>query len=507
MSPYLFEALEEFSPAQHFSEHEAFFGVQLMEERMSGRGQDAVSQIAPALVFVSSGRELVPADTDILRGRGYYVRSLPAPPSPRFSPPAIQRFLEEKFEPPHPGDLYHEVREHFDSRIDYTHEAQCDVVALYAIGTYVHRLFDTFPYLAFTGSKASGKSKNGKLLGELAFNAVEAVTLTGGALYLEVEAHAATLLLDDREDLAGDEAKAINAMLNAGYKRGGATIRGSWDTQTAKRFGIYSPKVLTSIKGVNEVLGSRCIHIRMQPSDNDEKRKKSEDVGAPFWQDCRDKLYVWALGEWQTVRICYRRQDIADQTLPDGRGVKDLSGRAWELWKPVLALGVYFQEFGHIEGLADRVLAYCLDSQEWAKFDSAESREGVILHHVYELLQPSGNGVGPTSSFTAADLVRPLYEETGERVSARAVGHILSRLGFDVCKDHRSRPRRYTVPQTKIEEAAKRRDIEMFSNNGGNGGIGNMRSQQGQQAMTLDQLTGAFNADIMGERDDDEPNG
>lgn len=93
------------------------------------------------------------------------------------------------------------------------------MIALFVFGTYVYRLFDTFPYVVFRGSKETGKPKSLKLIGALAFDAIEVTNLTGGALYLEVEAHGATLLLNDAEDLGDDEARAIKSMLNAGYGR------------------------------------------------------------------------------------------------------------------------------------------------------------------------------------------------------------------------------------------------------------------------------------------------
>lgn len=476
---YIFTPLEEFHPAAHFSSKVAYYGVRLEQEREVGRGRARHTEVQPVLAFVTSDRELLNADKDELRARGLYVPgNFPPPPEPRFSPASIKNWIDGVATCPDPAQLYETVREAFATRVEFVDEVTTDVVALYTIGTYLHRDFDAYPYLAFTGSKASGKSKTGKLISNMAFNAVEAVTLTGGALYLEVEAHAATLLLDDREDLGGEEARAVDAMLNAGYKRGGCTIRGSWDTQQAKRFGIYSPKIITTIKGLNDVLGSRCIIVEMQPSRDRAKRKRSEEVGSSHWAVVRDDLYTWALSEWQGVRLYYQRLE------PEPLGLGDLTGRAWELWKPLLAIASYYEAAG-VTDLVKRLVAYATERYLVQQSDEADTKEGQVLAY---LLAHAGSS--DHVRVTPKHLSEQMLEEVGEKISPRSVGWMMKRLGFQKFKDDTVRPRAYQVPRRALLEAAERRGISTALVGTAQQGEGDVNSTMAETAERPPHLSG-----------------
>ncbi len=175
MSDYYFDDLEPFHPAQHFTEDTAYIGVCLESEVPISKGPNkGETRRQPVLAFVTSDREVVPASYDILRSRGlrYSSETFPAPPEARFRPSAIKRFIEGELKRPNVPQLYGSIREAFAVRSEYPDEAVADVIALFVFGTYVYRLFDTFPYVVFRGSKETGKSKSLKLIGALAFNAI-----------------------------------------------------------------------------------------------------------------------------------------------------------------------------------------------------------------------------------------------------------------------------------------------------------------------------------------------
>jgi hypothetical protein len=448
---FYFDDLEPFHPAQTFTRDKAYFGVYLETDVVIIRGpQKGQTRRQPVLAFVTSDHDIIEANHDVLRGFGlrYAGVDFPEPPEPRFRPSSIDKWIRGTFPRVDPVLLYRRVREAFSSRVEFTREDVADVIALYVLATYVYRLFDTMPYLVLVGSSGAGKSKVLKLVGSLAFNAVEATALTGAALYLEAQGHGATLLLDDAEDLGDEEAKAIKAMLNVGYKRTGATVRGDWDRQTSRRFSVYSPKIITTIRGVNPTTGSRCIVIPMQPGLDAAIMDRSEDPESPLWVALRDELYVWALSEWSPIRDSYQG------TTRAGVGLDALRGRAWELWRPLIALARYL-EAEAVEGLVDRVKAFALTSYEDSKSEQADTREGVVLTF---LLARSED----TATFTPKQLSRDLESELSEEISAGSLGWLFKRLGLDKYKARatESGGRRYEIPIAALREAAIRRGVD-----------------------------------------------
>jgi hypothetical protein len=451
MTTFYFDDTQPFHPAQTFTDDTAYFGVRLEADVRIDRGPSkGESRRLPVLAFVTSDAEVVAANHEILLARGlrYAGLTFPEPPDARWRPSQIEAYLAGKVPAPDAASLYESVRDAFRSRVEFPIPGYADVCALFTLGTYVHRLFDAFPYIELHGSKEAGKTKTANIIKSLAFNAVDATALTGGALYLEVEAHGATLLLDDAENLGDEEQRAVMAMLNVGYKCDAATIRGNWDTKSARRFGVYSPKVITTIKGVGDTLATRCIRIPMQPSLDPTIRDQSEEPGSPRWPVLRSDLYVWALTAWQAVRESYRT------ITRDEVGFEGLSGRAWELWRPLVALARYLDAAG-AHRLVDDVREVAAATQRRARLEQGDTREGAVLRF---LLAAYGAEV-EVVEFAPAELSEQL-EEDGEKVSARSLGWILKRVGLGDYQNRTGKKRRYQIPREALVRAAARRGVD-----------------------------------------------
>lgn len=450
MVSFYFDDTTPFHPAQTFTRDTAYFGVRLEADVRIAQGPNkGETRRLPVLAFVTSDRDALSAGHDELLERGlrYAGLTFPEPPDARWRPSQIEKYLAGSAPSPDPRELYEAVRDSFASRIEFPLYGHADVCALFTIGTYVHRLFDTYPYIELHGSKESGKTKTGNVIKSLAFNAVDATALTGGALYLEVEAHGATLLLDDAENLGDEEQRAVMAMLNVGYKSDAATIRGNWDTKSARRFGVYSPKVITTIRGVNDTLATRCIRIRMQPSLDEKIRDRSEEPTSRRWPDLRSQLYPWALEHWQAVRDCYHT------TTRESISIEGLSGRAWELWRPLLALARTIEAAG-AEGLVDDVCAVARSSHQQERREQADTREGAVLGYLL-----AAHPDAETVSFTPGELSEQL-EEDGERITPSSLGWMLRRLGLGEYLHRTGKRRRYQIPRTKLVEVASRRGVD-----------------------------------------------
>jgi hypothetical protein len=471
-SLFYFDDVEPFHPAQHFTDTTAYYGVGLEKDVEIKSGPDKGNKRrAPVLAIVTSDRQVFEARHGVLAARQlrYSREAFPAPPESRFRPSAVKRWLDGEIAAS-PAALYVLVCDAIRSRVDFPHEGASDLCALFSLGTYVFRIFDTFPYLVFRGSSTSGKSKTAKVVGSVAFNSAETTSLTVGAIYLEVEAHGATLILDDAEDLGDDEARTVKSVLNAGYKRGGSALRGDWEAQASRRYSVYGPKVITSIRGVDSTLRNRCIVVDMQPSLNSEILNRSEDTGAKMWATLRDDIYFWALSDWVTVRDFYLTTTPSNIDL-------SLSGRSWERWRPLFALARYFEARG-VEGLVDRLKGFATADQSAMASEQVDSREGLVLSFLWQEVQAQLKNAplldairGETSEAKRHDIVDvtpkiladELVSATGDKVTPGALGWTLKRLGFDHFKSRAGGGGRvrYSIPLDAIREAARRRNINL----------------------------------------------
>jgi Domain of unknown function (DUF3854) len=147
------------------------------------------------------------------------------------------------------------------------------LLAVWTIGTYVYRVFFTFPYLLLRSPrKRCGKSRVEDLLAEVAFNAEPRTTNpTEAAIFRGPVQNGGTLLLDEVEGLKGDKERfaGLLAVLNDGYKSGGEVKRTEkrGDSFVAVKYPTYAPKVLAGISKLAEMLEDRGIPIFMTRHD------------------------------------------------------------------------------------------------------------------------------------------------------------------------------------------------------------------------------------------------
>src|SRR5262249_16247045 len=105
----------------------------------------------------------------------------------------------------------------FDQAMEFPRPEHRSLIATWALGTYFHRVFLTFPRLALSGERESGKSKVLTLLQATAWNAILMLTPTSPALFRLAEALRPTLLLDEVEGFGKDDHQEIFSIINSGY--------------------------------------------------------------------------------------------------------------------------------------------------------------------------------------------------------------------------------------------------------------------------------------------------
>ncbi len=433
------------SPALDFLDDVAWVTVPLLVQ------QGARFEHQPYLV--TSTRELLPLQEGTaleLDGRSLVVREWPSAlgRSPRWEYGHIQAFLQG--DTPQPQDVFGRVRALYDKYLDFRHPHTADVLALWAMGTYLYPLFETYPYIALMGPKGSGKTKTISLTARLAFNMRVTSDISPSALFRVVEATRATLGIDESERLShGRDAVVMNLrlLLNAGYKRGSPALRIEGEDFKVREFEVYGPKILASIRGLEDVLESRCILITMLRTTTSKGNLTISESGED-WAGVRHELYSLALTHHGGVRSLYE----GDASL------RFLTNRDNELWLPLLSLAKLLEERG-VAGLLERVKAYALDSSRQSEGSTLSDWEQALLLALRELTE-SEERCDLTTGAIRKGMSQFLESGEWEELRPQWIGYALKRLGFSD-KTRRRRGNVYHIIGREVRELMERYGVEV----------------------------------------------
>jgi len=157
-------------------------------------------------------------------------------------------------------------------------ERYYSLIAIWIIGTYMHKGFPTYPYLFFNAMKGSGKSRLLRLITVLSKEGCMLNSLTEAVLFRTK----GMLGIDEFEGLNRKGKENLTELLNSAYKRGTKvkrmkkvhTIDG--EEQVVEEFDVYRPIALANISGMDNVLNDRCITIILNKSNNPKITKMME---------------------------------------------------------------------------------------------------------------------------------------------------------------------------------------------------------------------------------------
>ena len=118
--------------------------------------------------ITSAGGQFRYTAEDVARLGYGYPDNVVVPLQRRWSPPSIKAFVAGSADVPNPVELYADIRQVYETYIEFAHEEYYDIMTLFVMGSYVFRLFHSLGYIHFNGTAASGKSQNLNILKALA---------------------------------------------------------------------------------------------------------------------------------------------------------------------------------------------------------------------------------------------------------------------------------------------------------------------------------------------------
>ena len=122
--------------------------------------------------------------------------------------------------------LYADIYEQYEKYIMFQDEENYHIMTIWCLGTYMHQLFTSFPYILLHGQKGTGKTKTLTIASYICFNAILAGSLSPADLFRTVREARPTLLIDEAETLDNkDAAEMFRTLLLNGYKKSGKIRR------------------------------------------------------------------------------------------------------------------------------------------------------------------------------------------------------------------------------------------------------------------------------------------
>jgi hypothetical protein len=340
---------------------------------------------------------------------------------------------------PEVAPMFAALRDMLRAFIEFRRPEEASLVACWIVGTYVFPLFPAYPRLNLHGESRCGKSKLLDLIARTAFNGMLFVSPSPAMLFRLIEPLRPTLCLDEAEHLDRN-GTSLTDILNNGYKAGGKVARIDKDKDghmEPRVYAVYAPVAFGGVSGLNPTTASRAITLLMEPGHDPAKINRDIDPqDEPGFRRLRDALYRFALKGFRKVEDSRRSVSPPDW----------LTGRARELYKPLLALAELPAAAGDASFHDDilRLAEQDRDDRETLTHDGHvffEALEFRLRHAEKSVVKPK-------------ELVPQLKLALDRNITAERVGALFKRYGFPRDKNRKAGSV-YTITRELFSERAK----------------------------------------------------
>ena len=452
----LWEDRRGFSPAQDFVDGQAFFTVTVpIANRMASK----------PLVITSSHDYFELTSEELIRRKLFSdIPDLYSGSRTRWSlskenPFSVKNYLDNKALTVDPVALFNEIRDVFNTHIDFSNTSYSTLLAIWIMGTYLHRMFPCYPYIFLSGHKRSGKTLTMEITEQLAFNGKLAASLSGASIYRQIEASRGAILIDESEKYknrsVGDDSDLFS-IVNSGYKRSGNVDRCVGDNHDVKSFSTYSPKMFANTETLNDILNDRSIIIRMYRT----MRKMPPFIPSQMenqFQGLRDKLYVFAMSSHQAILSEFNG-------IPFG----ELKNREFELWRPMLAIAHFIDTMTNATPALEQALnVLAKESREQKEDEDQDVYDIQLATEIYDYFAEQFNKRGVECEeirVSQADVLGrlrllPQFAKTTKNSLTRKLksfGFIMNSGDIERSKSNSGRTTFYIIRRSRLAQVKER---------------------------------------------------
>lgn len=166
----------------------------------------------------------------------------------------------------------------------FSEEGDLEVVKSFIFATYFTEHFRTFPRLVIHGTTESGKSRLQKVIRGLSYRGIKVGNTSFAAAFRMAHKFGCTLILEEAQDLRGDNCKDILSMFKEGFQKEDGVTRYNKNTDMVEHFEIYSPMIFSTknLAALPEDVINRAFTIEMIQKPDDVKIEKIVDENLLF---------------------------------------------------------------------------------------------------------------------------------------------------------------------------------------------------------------------------------
>ena len=423
------------------------------------------------LYLITSERDKVLALEKDLLARNWRLGYKPIHFENRWSLGDVQKFLNG--EGVDIAQVYKDIIGTYKEFLEFSDDRFYVLNTLWSVGTYFHAIFKSYSYLYVGGIKRAGKTKTLTVHNVIDLNAIFSNNMSSSSLYRLIQNSKATLLIDESEKLSNPQrAQEFRNILLSGYKKGAKTFRcekNAKDRIEPEAFEVYSPKVIGNIAGLEDVLEDRCVTMFQRRSRNKAILNSEVDMTQERYAIIRANLYKLFLLHWKEVLEIYEGLKDASELgeLSEGSkcgldGSEYLVGRELELWKPLIAVAMFFDNHDFDSSqhtLSSLMIELACDL---AKIRHTENVTEVGEENLVQCLLEKV----PKDQLTywvkvkgIKELLESRFEEKQEWLTTAWIGRALRRLGF-TDKRRLGTGYEYNIPSATLEDLRQRMQIE-----------------------------------------------
>ncbi|KKN56563.1 hypothetical protein LCGC14_0571410 [marine sediment metagenome] len=355
------------------------------------------------------------------------------------------------------------------------------IIALWIIGTYFHKNFNTYPYLYLNAMRGSGKTRLLKLIAAMSWKGDVQNSMTEAVLFRTQ----GTLCIDEFERAGKRGSENLLELLNSAYKKGTTVKRmkkkktPDGEEQVVESYLVYRPISIANITGIDNVLGDRCIKIIIEKSINEKKTRLLENVLESRISSIKENLKSISsircslcnevtpqnlLVEWNKYILEEEYTPIYTHTLPTlhtlttlkqrFHSIKEttINGRDLELSFPLLIISMWIDGAMGLEGIFDESLDILHDISKNKKEE--ESIENLDIS-LYDYISQEIEVYYFISIQKITEGFRQFVQTNDEWLNNKWVGRALSRLKLTTDKRRLRRGIEVRLDYNKAKEKIK----------------------------------------------------
>ena len=272
------------------------------------------------------------------------------------------------------NEIFCKIRDYIKDHVYYQSSAVYQILSLWIMGTYVFKIFDSYPYIWLNGPMSSGKSLLIDVLEPIVFNGHAVSGITATALFKTVHYNNVTLIIDEAEKFGSKESNSdIKCLLNRGYRKNSKVTRCSGGNKI-ESYNSYGPKLLACINQVDPVLASRCILIKsVKKSEAVKLKRLRPGTLETLHEELRGDQYVFAMRNASKIHDTYLKVDDFIE-IPAFIANRDL-----DLFEPLLCIAHIIDEENGNSQLHDAVIDYAKMNHTLQEIERTSANERAQL--------------------------------------------------------------------------------------------------------------------------------